>query len=109
MRELGVVPDAQAVDSELTADGKAWCLGCSEEAPYRITSVEFLGNPVHSTCLCLRCGSRVHPEATDGPAARRRRAEARRTRFGAGLFFVLIILFPIFLLGAALWVIWRLL
>ena len=109
MNELGLVPDVPALDPDLPADGQAWCLGCAGEAPYRITSVEFLGNPVHSTCICLRCGTRVHPGATDGPAARRRRAEAIRTRWGAGLFFTLIILFPVLLLAAALWVIWRLL
>ena len=107
--DFGVVPDVPLLEPEARADGRAWCLRCAGEISYRVENVEFLGNPVRSTCFCLRCGNRVHPGAMDGRTARRKRSESRWTRMGAAVVFALIILLPVLLVAAILALIWRML
>jgi hypothetical protein len=107
--ELGVIPDAQAPDDESRAEGKSWCLSCNGLTLHRRESIEFLGNPVKSSYLCLQCGERTDPRATDSNTARSLRNEGRRLRAAAGVSFALMLLLPLLILAALFWLALRIL
>jgi len=105
--ESEVQAGAAGVIDDALAEGKSWCLRCAAQTPHRREAIEFLGNPVKASYFCLRCGNRVDPRATDGPSASRLRFEGFRLRAAAGFSFAAMLLLPLLLLAAMIWLCWR--
>ncbi len=95
--------------SEPPVEGHAWCPRCDRSTGYTLAKVEFLGNPVTASFFCAECGGRIYPGAVDKETARRKQSEGRWLRAGAAGSLLLMLLLPLILAGAVLYLLWRIL